>query len=173
MKKSYGIMAAAALAVGGMAFVGCHSNNPDGNPPAEVGGVGGGGSTDTYGTGADARMRSTGNIGVDSGGTASNNGLTPQPAAVNERPTNVQPPQTPVGPAGGTGVTGGSGLTSGSGGSTSTGAGNDQGNAGPRTDTTPNAGTPNNGNGNTGAVVGGTNGNGTTNSGAKVPPAGR
>lgn len=171
MKKSYGILAAAALAVGGMTFVGCHNNNPDTEPTASVGGVGGGGSTDTYGTGSDARMRSTGNIGVDSGGTASNNGVTPQPAAVNERPTNVQPPQTPVSPAGGTGVTGG-GINAGSGPTDNT----------PRTDTrtetSPNAtpsnnGNTNTGNNNSGAVLGGTNGNGTTNSGANVPPASR
>ena len=171
MKKSYGILAAAVLAAGGMAFVGCHNNNPDTAPTASVGGVGGGGSTDTYGTGADARMRSTGNIGVDSGGTASNNGVTPQPAAVNERPTNVQPPQTPVSPAGGTGVTGGA---------INSGAPSDNT---PRTDTNPNVTPPSNtpsnngntntGNNNSGAVVGGTNGNGTSNSGVNVPPAGR
>lgn len=118
MSKSYGIVAAAALAVGGMAMLGCHNNNPDTSPSASMGGVGGGGSTDSYGTGPDARLRTTGNIGVSSSDTASNNGGIPQPAVTaGERTPNNQPPQTPSGPGGST-------------------TGNDSG-AGARTNTSP------------------------------------
>lgn len=135
MKKSYGILAAAALAVGGMAMVGCHNNNPDTNPSASNIGVGGGGSTDSYGTGPDARLRSTGNIGVNTGGDVTNNGVTPQPAAVSERPTQTQPPQTPIAPGGGTGGAGSGTYAPGNGGT--------QGSANPAGANGNNAGAPN------------------------------
>jgi hypothetical protein len=150
-----------------MAFVGCHNNNPDTSPTASTGGVGGGGSTDSYGTGPDARLRSTGNIGVNSGETVGNNGVSPAVTA-GERTPNNQPPQTPTGPGGGTGAAGTGNYSNGTGNVQGSTTGRESG-AGVRTNAVPNNKNPNSGNNNAGAVVGGTAGNGTTGTGQPVP----
>lgn len=170
MKKTYGIVTAAALAVGGLALVGCHNNNPDTEPSASNIGVGGGGSTDSYGTGADARMRSTGNIGVNSGGgVETNTGVTPEPAVTaGERTPNNQPPQTPSSPAGGTGGAGSGTYSNGSGTFQGSTTGNESG-AGVRTNVRPVPNTNTNVNRNAGEVVGGTRGNGSTGTGQIAP----
>lgn len=162
MNKPFGIVVAAALAVGGMAVVGCQNKNADNNPPASVGGVGGGGSTDSYGTSSNARFKSTGNIGVDSGAA------TAPPAPVRNDTTYgnnpPEPAQTPVAPSGGTGGTGSGVNAPGTGTFQGSTTGNESG-AGVRTEVRPPANTSNNNNatgGTSGAAVGGTNGNGTT-----------
>lgn len=164
MNKPYGIVVAAALAVSGMLVAGCHNsdtNNPP--PPSSVGGVSGGGSTDSYGTSTNARYKSTGNIGVDTGAQPA----TP-PAPVRNDTTYGNnppaPPQTPVGPSGSTGSTG-------TGTSTTGNTGNYQGSTtgresgeGVRTEVRPPANSNTNTNGNTSApfpAAGGTTGNGT------------
>lgn len=162
MSKPYGIVVAAALAVGGMGVVGCqNSNKPDTAPTASVGGETGGGSTDSYGTSTNARYKSTGNIGVDTGAQTP---ATP-PAPVRNDTTYGNnppaPPQTPVGPSGSTGTYTTGGNTGNYQGSTT---GRESG-AGVRTEVRPPANTNTNTNGTTaapGAVVGGTTGTGTS-----------
>jgi hypothetical protein len=118
MRKTVQFMAAAALAVGGMTFVGCQDkNNPQATPAGYNGGMSGGGSTDTYGTGPNDRYRDTGNTGVDTGagpgtGNAAGNNA-PAPAGGNSgTPGQPAPGQTPVNGNlnGGNGAVGGAGA---------------------------------------------------------------
>ena len=112
-----------------------------------------------HGTGPDARMRSTGNIGVNSGGAASNNGVTPEPAASGElKTTNNQPPQTPIGPGGGTGGAGSGTAATGTGSFQGSTTGNESG-AGVRTNET-NSGNRAPANNNGGNASGGNGANG-------------
>lgn len=108
MNKPYGIVVAATLAVSGMVVVGCKSSNenPNTNPAASVGGMTGGGSTDSYGTSTNARYQATGNIGT---GPSEQTPATPPAPVPNDtvygNPAPA-PAQTPVGPSGGTGGAG-------------------------------------------------------------------
>jgi hypothetical protein len=165
MKKPYSIVIAAALAASGMTLIGCHNSDKNSNPDAAVGGMTGGGSTDTYGTSSNARYQSTGNIGVDSGAQTPARPLAPVPNDTTYGNNPPMPAQTPVAPAGGTGGAG-------SGTSTPANTGNNQGSsttggesgAGVRSEVRPPANTNTNRNttASPGAVIGGTAGNGST-----------
>lgn len=118
MRQYLGLVAAAALAIGGINLMGCQHN--DGNDrTADNGGMTGGGSTDTYGTDANSRYRG-GNMGTDTGSGTTGSGATTGNAGT----YNGTGGNAPTGNAGGAdGPAPGNGGGTGTGGSGGTGGG--------------------------------------------------
>ena len=114
MRSKARFFTVAALALAGLTFVSCQNDNNSAPSAGYNGGMSGGGSTDTYGTSDNARYRSTGNIGMDTGaggaagsGAANGGGIgAPAPAGGNAgTPGQPAPGQTPLNNGSNGGVT--------------------------------------------------------------------